>query len=65
MSLESVQNYVMNTPRNASMFDEMQREDFLALASALRKRGAFEPAAPVPEVAIRLGGEPRLTFAMA
>ena len=42
MSLNSVQNPVAGHPFAAPLINEMQRQDFLALAAALRQFNVYE-----------------------
>ncbi|MBD8493029.1 hypothetical protein IFR09_03440 [Pseudomonas syringae] len=64
MSLDSVQKNIPITPRRAGIFEEMQREDFLALAAALRRFNACQLPAPSLERGRRIVNEPRLMLAL-
>ncbi|KQQ56122.1 hypothetical protein ASF84_12575 [Pseudomonas sp. Leaf127] len=64
MSLDSVQKNTPIAQRRAANFEEMQREDFLALAAALRRFSACEAAASIPDRTRRIVNEPRLMLAM-
>lgn len=64
MFMESVHNNVSNTVRPGVMFEEMQREDFLALAAALRRFNAYQPLAPEQDAPRCFDREPRLALIM-
>ncbi|MCO8160867.1 hypothetical protein NJC38_01705 [Pseudomonas sp. 21LCFQ010] len=64
MLMESVQNSVANVVRPGAMFEEMQREDFLALAAALRQFNVYQPLAAEREVTSCFDREPRLALIM-
>lgn len=64
MFMESVQNSVANGVRPGVMFEEMQREDFLALAAALRRFNLYQPLVPEQDAPRCFGREPRLTLLM-
>lgn len=64
MFMETVHNSVANAVRPGVMFEEMQREDFLALAAALRRFNVYQPLATEFEAAPCFGREPRLALVM-
>ncbi|GAB7529067.1 hypothetical protein PS3A_14760 [Pseudomonas sp. 3A(2025)] len=63
MSLESVQKTVPAVAHHGGIFEEMQREDFLAMAAALRQLNAFQALVPVIKPPRRVADEPRLVLA--
>ncbi|AHG40571.1 hypothetical protein N018_10050 [Pseudomonas syringae CC1557] len=64
MSLKSAQNSVTQHSRTLSTVNEMQREDFLRMAAALRQFNACQPDVSMAIVAARSGGEFRQASAM-
>lgn len=64
MAKENVQSPTVNTVRHGSMFEEMQREDFLAMAAALRRFSACQPLMPVQDSASCFARESRLVSLM-
>ncbi|MCI3945154.1 hypothetical protein BW686_12380 [Pseudomonas syringae] len=59
MSLDSVQSTVAQQHRTLCVLNEMQREDFLRLAAALRQFNAYEPEVSIAISTARSGGEYR------
>ncbi|KGS13649.1 MULTISPECIES: hypothetical protein [Pseudomonas syringae group] len=59
MSLDSVQSQVAQPHRTLSAMNEMQREDFLRLAAALRQFNAYEPEVSIAIAAARSGSDYR------
>ncbi|MCF5467490.1 hypothetical protein [Pseudomonas syringae] len=64
MSLKSAQSPVAQHPRTLSTVNEMQREDFLRMAAALRQFNADQPDVSMVIAAARSGGEFRQANAM-
>lgn len=64
MFMETVHNSVANAVRPGVMFEEMQREDFLALAAALRRFNVYQPLAPESQAVSCFDPEPRLALVM-
>ncbi|PHN77317.1 hypothetical protein [Pseudomonas syringae] len=64
MSLKSAQSPVAQQHRMLSAANEMQREDFLQLAAALRQFNAYEPEVSIVIAAARVGGEYRQAGSM-
>lgn len=64
MSLKSAQSPVAQQHRTLSVVNEMQREDFLRLAAALRQFNAYEPEVSIVIAAARASGEYRQASAM-
>ncbi|RMU39342.1 hypothetical protein ALP30_100947 [Pseudomonas syringae pv. primulae] len=64
MSLKSAQSPVAQQHRTLSAAHEMQREDFLRLAAALRQFNAYQPDVSIAIAAARAGGEYRQASAM-
>ena len=62
MFMESVQNSVANAVRPSAMFEEMQREDFLALAAALRRFNVYQPLVPELDVTPCFDRESRMAL---
>lgn len=61
---KAVQNSVSNAVRPGVMFEEMQREDFLALAAALRRFNVYQPLAPEQDAPRCFDREPRMALVM-
>ncbi|KPZ09059.1 hypothetical protein [Pseudomonas syringae group genomosp. 3] len=59
MSLKSAQSPVAQQHRTLSAAHEMQREDFLRLAAALRQFNAYQPDVSIAIAAARACGEYR------
>ncbi len=64
MSLDSVQQNVATALPRGCIYEEMQREDFLALAAALRRFNARQAQVTQVAPARRITSEPRLTLAL-
>lgn len=64
MSLDSVQQNVPTSLPRGCIYEEMQREDFLALAAALRRFNACQAQVTPVTPARRIASEPRLTLAL-
>lgn len=64
MSLDSVQQTVPTALPRGCIYEEMQREDFLALAAALRRFNACQAPVAQAAPARRIVTEPRLTLAL-
>lgn len=57
MSLEHVANITTDHASIIAGINEMQREDFLALAAALRQFNAYEPQVSMAIVSARQGAQ--------
>ncbi|MBM0140125.1 hypothetical protein ACKUFS_11770 [Pseudomonas cannabina] len=64
MQNQSAQNPVAQYSRTLSTVNEMQREDFLRMAAALRQFNAYEPDVSMAIAAARSGNEFRQASAM-
>ena len=64
MSLDSVQQNAPTTLPRGCIYEEMQREDFLALAAALRRFNACQAQVVQATPARRIVSEPRLALAL-
>ncbi|SHM47432.1 hypothetical protein SAMN05216593_10187 [Pseudomonas asturiensis] len=61
MSLKSAQSPVAHQLRSSATVNEMQREDFLALAAALRQFNAYEAQVCMVVAAAQAGSDYRQT----
>ena len=59
MSLKSAHSPVAHQLRTSTSVNEMQREDFLALAAALRQFNAYEAQVSMVVAAAQAGGDYR------
>ncbi|MCF9020755.1 hypothetical protein V2I59_23015 [Pseudomonas viridiflava] len=59
MSLKSAHSPVAHQLRTSTSVNEMQREDFLALAAALRQFNAYEAQLSMVVAAAQAGGDYR------
>ena len=59
MSLKSAHSPVAHQLRTSTSVNEMQREDFLALAAALRQFNAYEAQVSMVVAAVQAGGDHR------
>lgn len=59
MSLKSAHSPVVHQLRTGTSVNEMQREDFLALAAALRQFNAYEAQVSMVVAAAQAGGDHR------
>lgn len=59
MSLKSAHSPVAHQLRTSTSVNEMQREDFLALAAALRQFNAYEAQVSMVVAAAQAGGDHR------
>ncbi|MEE3916081.1 hypothetical protein [Pseudomonas viridiflava] len=57
MSLKSAHSPVAHQLRTSTSVNEMQREDFLALAAALRQFNAYEAQVSMVVAAAQAGGD--------